>query len=227
MTTLVFDYDGTIQETLQIYEPAVLEVFSWLQSEGVYVEKPTTETISSWLGLRGETMWNLFAPNAPDNIKNEGSLRIGNAMRKAVINGIDPWFDGSREMLDTLKSRGYKMIVLSNCNLAYAQFNEMAFNMKSWFSEYIDCETHGGKSKATILSERIAKESVNEKVSGKYIVIGDRASDREAAQKNEIPFIACRYGYARKGELDGADAYADSVREIPDLVDKILKRSTK
>lgn len=222
MPTLVFDYDGTIQESLKTYAPAVRETAAWLRAQGVCIEEPAEEKISSWLGLRNEEMWAEFAPGLAAPLRAQGALRIGQAMQRLVKDGTDPWFAGSREALDQLKEGGFSMIVLSNCDRAYAQFNEEAFTMHRWFSEYIDCESHGGKSKAEILAERIAKERAAGCGDGRYLVIGDRASDREAAHRNGLPFIGCRYGYAREGELDGAEAYADSVRELPALVQKLL-----
>ena len=31
--SLIFDYDGTIHDTLRIYEPALLRAFKWLEEE--------------------------------------------------------------------------------------------------------------------------------------------------------------------------------------------------
>ena len=35
--SLIFDYDGTIHDTLRIYEPAVEQAFQWLRRQGYAV----------------------------------------------------------------------------------------------------------------------------------------------------------------------------------------------
>ena len=56
--TIIFDYDGTIHNTLGIYEPAFREAYQWLAEQNV-VEEQRIETaqIAGWLGLNSKEMW--------------------------------------------------------------------------------------------------------------------------------------------------------------------------
>ena len=50
--TIIFDYDGTIHNTLGIYEPAFREAYQWLSEQNVVEEqKIETAQIAGWLGL--------------------------------------------------------------------------------------------------------------------------------------------------------------------------------
>lgn len=214
--TLVFDYDGTIQETMRIYKPAVLETAEWLRAQGICLENPTNEKIESWLGETNEKMWSEFAPALPLDIKEQGMLMVGAKMREIVENGAKTWFDGAISTFDLLKNRGYSMIVLSNCDRQYADFNFSHFNMKKWFLAFYDCEISGWMPKSEVLSS-----IMHENQEMAYIMIGDRANDMEAAIKNRIPFIACDYGYAPSGELHTVTARAKSISELPSLLEKL------
>ena len=57
---------------------------------------------------------------------------------------------------------------------------------------------------------------------GQFIVIGDRFHDIETATENGLKSIGCGYGYCSEGELSAADIIVDSIRDIPDAVEKLI-----
>lgn len=214
---LVFDYDGTIQETMKIYAPAVLDMAKRLRNiYGYRVENPGYARMESWLGLRNEEMWEDFAPALSSDARAAAAARVAAYMRALVREGVDPWYSGTREILDKLKAEGYRMMILSNSDHEYADFNRDSFETDKWFERYVDCESWDWQPKADVLSSIIAD---NPEMT--YVMIGDRFNDREAAVKNHILFIACDYGYARAGELDEADARAHSIEELPEIIARL------
>lgn len=216
---LVFDYDGTIQETMKIYAPAILDIAKRLRTiYGVQVENPSYARMESWLGLRNDEMWADFAPALSLAARAAAAARVGAYMRAQVREGADPWYDGARETLDKLKEQGYRMMILSNSDHEYAEFNRKRFDTDKWFEKYIDCGSWDWQSKADVLSFIISDEPELT-----YVMIGDRFNDQEAAVKNDILFIACDYGYAKSGELDEADARANSFRELPDIIARLTE----
>lgn len=211
--TLIFDYDGTIHDTMRIYEPAFRRTFDWLTEEGYtdYQDIPS-ERIAGWLGLNSRVMWNTFLPELPQEIKEEASCRVGEGMIRRIENHEAKWYAGAEEILDTLKGRGYRMLLLSNCKIAYREANRKEFGTERWFERFYDCESYGFAPKTEII------KSVARDYPGPYVVIGDRRSDMELAEACKSPFIGCRYGFGEKGELDDADRIADSVTDIMKLL---------
>ena len=61
--SLIFDYDGTIHDTLRIYEPAVEQAFQWMRRQGYAVPEASGKKIASWLGMNTRDMWNSFLPD--------------------------------------------------------------------------------------------------------------------------------------------------------------------
>ena len=50
------------------------------------------------------------------------------------------------------------MIILSNSDHEYAEFNRKRFDTDKWFERYIDCESWDWQSKADVLSSIISNE---------------------------------------------------------------------
>ena len=79
--TIIFDYDGTIHNTLGIYEPAFREAYQWLSEQNVVEEqKIETAQIAGWLGLNSKEMWDTFLPELDQRYKDQASAIVG-----------DPW----------------------------------------------------------------------------------------------------------------------------------------
>lgn len=211
--TLVFDYDGTIHNTIVIYESAFRQCYERLVKEGYApVREIPTERIAGWLGMNSREMWDSFLPELPRNIKENASKMVGNAMVEQILHHRAVWYPGAAEALEELKTEGYQMVILSNCKIAYHKANWAEFSMERWFLAFYDCESFGFAPKTEIIRE------VRNSLQTPLIVIGDRRSDLECARACKSPFIGCRYGFGKDGELDGADMFADSAKMLPDLV---------
>ncbi len=215
--TLVFDYDGTLHNTLRIYERAFRQCYQWLVSEGHMAEQSvSTEKISGWLGMNSKEMWNSFQPGLPADIKEKAENIIGASMVEQIINNKAVWYKGTDFVLDELKKMGYNMVVLSNCKTAYKEANWKQFSMAQWFSKFYDCETFGFEPKTEII------KTVRKENPGEFIVIGDRDSDFDCARACGAKFIGCLYGFGEDGELQGADEVIHSINDLPDKI-KMLR----
>lgn len=76
--TIIFDYDGTIHNTLGIYEPAFREAYQWLAEQNVVEEqKIETAQIAGWLGLNSKEMWDTFSAGIRSEIQRSGECDRG------------------------------------------------------------------------------------------------------------------------------------------------------
>lgn len=234
---LIFDYDGTLHETMKIYEPAVYDTVEWLKNScAVSVEVPGRERIQSWLGLNTSDMWNDFLPELKMDMKKRAAMRIGDRMQEALEAGRGGWYDGVSEMLDRLRSQGFTMAVLSNCGVSYGRLHWERFGMERWFTAFFPCECWNNAPKSEIMKDivrdfrgavektplrRDEVEGVCEEVRDgktKFVVIGDRDSDFEGARAVGAPFIGCTYGYGTPDELRGDFAAADRPADIAEIL---------
>ena len=129
--------------------------------------------------------------------KDQASAIVGDSMVRQIRKHRAVWYPGAEEMLTALKNRGYHLVILSNCKVAYRKAHWEEFRMERWFEQFYDCESYGFCPKTEI---------------------GDRRQDLECARSCKSPFIGCLYGYGEKGELDGADYFVKSVEEITGII---------
>ena len=219
--TLVFDYDGTIHNTMLIYEKAFRKCYEWLvENQYVQEEEISSELISSWLGMNVKDMWNSFQPNLSDEIKTQGSDLIGKEMLSGILNGQAKWYPNTEEVLEKLLTEGYNMVILSNCKTAYRDANWNTFKMNRFFKKFYDCESFGYAPKEDII------KTIRDDYSSPFIVIGDRNSDLKGARSIGASFIGCNYGYGTKEELSGSDAVIDSIVELPEIIKSLTNNLT-
>lgn len=218
MTNLIFDYDGTIHNSILTYAPAFRSTMKWLSDNGYISDrKYTDKEISHWLGFNSTDMWNQFHPELDPVIREKARVMLGDDMARRVDNGEGALYDGAEEMLTELRAKGYTLIFLSNCRFHYLERHKRVFRLDRFFHCFYCCEAYDFIPKYEIF-RRIAHEH-----EGDYIVIGDRFHDIETAVKNCLPSIGCGYGFGSRDELAEADIIVDDIRDIPSAVEKLRR----
>ena len=88
MKYIIFDYDGTLHNSIKIYKPAFMTAYDYLVDNG-YAKKRefSDQEISKFLGLSAKDMWNTFIPNLPKCEKEKCSSIIGESMIKYISEG--------------------------------------------------------------------------------------------------------------------------------------------
>lgn len=216
MINLIFDYDGTIHNSIMTYAPAFRDTMKWLADNGHIEQREYTDSeISYWLGFNSTDMWSQFQPDLDPEIREEARIRLGNNMAKRVENGEGALYYGAEEVLTKLKSQGYILIFLSNCRVHYMERHKRVFGLDRFFDFFYCCEEF----------EFIPKYEIFRKIApqhkGDFIVIGDRFHDIETAIQNNLKSIGCGYGYGSPEELSKANIIVNEIRELPDAAKKL------
>ena len=212
MKYIIFDYDGTLHNSIKIYEPAFKRAYDYLVSNGYAKERVFKEDeISRFLGFTAKEMWDTFMPDLPEDEKKKCSLIIENAMLQYIDEGQAELYDGVLENLSKLKKLNYKLIFLSNCKISYMKKHIDIFCLDKYFLEFYCSEDFNFIPKYEIF--RLIKE----KYKGDFIIIGDRFVDIEVAKKHKLFSIGCGYGYGNANELKDADYIIDNIKEIIDI----------
>ena len=217
MANLIFDYDGTIHESMKTYAPAFRNTCKWLADNGYIAGKEYTDKeISYWLGFNSTDMWSTFQPDLIPEIREKARIMLGEDMAQRIENGEGALFPNAEKVLDVLKKQGHTLIFLSNCRVHYMERHSRVFGLDRFFDYFYCCEEYDFIPKYQIF--RLF--SLQHK--GQYIVIGDRFHDIETAVQNGLKSIGCAYGYSTDGELDKADIMVNDITEIPSAVEKLI-----
>lgn len=218
MVQLLFDYDGTLHDSLAIYAPAVRAAYDDLAARGLAVGgPPDQETIRRWIGMAPSEMWDQFQPQLSSQEKQAGGARIGRRMGELVEEGKARLYPGVPQVLDELKKRGVGMLLLSNCPVSYLRAHTACFGLERWFDGLYCGEEFDYRPKYEILP------ILQRRWPGEFLAIGDREQDMEMARKNQVPAVGCTYGYGSLEELSGATWLAHSPLELLDCVEQCLQ----
>ena len=216
MSNLIFDYDGTIHNSMLTYAPAFRDTMKWLSDNGYIAEKEyTDDEISCWLGFNSTDMWNAFHPELDHEIREKARIMLGKDMAERIDRGEGALYDGAEEVLSELKKSGYTLIFMSNCRFHYLERHKRVFGLDRFFDFFYCCEAFDFIPKYEIF-RKIAPNHT-----GSFTVIGDRFHDIETAVRNGLSSIGCAYGFGSREELSQADIIVDHIKDIPDAVKQL------
>ena len=137
-------------------------------------------------------------------------------MLRLTASGEARLYPGVPEALEKLRGMGCSLILLSNCQRAYLEAHARAFQLGRYFDGLYCTEDYGWPSKGALFSV------IRRDFPGNYAAVGDRASDRELARRNGLPFVGCRYGYGAPEELEGAEILISRPEKLPEAAAKLI-----
>lgn len=127
-------------------------------------------------------------------------------------------YDGVLETLRTLKRQGLHMFVVSNGEKLYIETVVEETGLAPFFTDLYSAGRFQTKSKNDLVAVLLKDYTIEH-----AIMVGDRSSDIQAGRANGLYTIACNFGFAAPGELDGADAYVKQFSEIVPLIEERMK----
>lgn len=211
--TIFFDYDGTLHNSMKVYEPAFKKAYAYLvKKELVEPREWKYDEIKYWLGFTSIEMWNRFMPDLPKEIKDQAREILGEEIKTLVKNKKAVLYEGVEETLRYLKDKKYKLVFASNCSSDYKELHKKLFSLDKYFDEFACAEEHDFIPKYKFL------QKVMKKYSNDMVMIGDRMHDIKAGEMNNIYTIGCSYGFASDGELDNADLVIKDIRELKEYL---------
>jgi len=207
--TLIFDFDGTIHDTIHVYFQAFLKGYQFLVDEDMAQPRTfTPKEVSIWLGYNSDEMWQAFMPDCPEAFQNKAKSIIGDEMRQQLESGKGMLYDGAHDVLTKLVEKGYKLVFLSNCSELYMNTAIKVFGLDRYFHQFVCSGQYVKMTKAEIL------RSLKHTFDPEMVIIGDRFHDIEAGTQNGIATIGCAYGYGESDELRQADKVIHSLSNL-------------
>jgi phosphoglycolate phosphatase len=192
---------------------AVLDAHrDYVRERGLEIETPDMDWVRRNIGADTLDFYGAMLPGYPDQVRAEFETFCLEYERQAVSDHSD-LFDGAAELLHVLHAAGRQLALVSNGSPTYVDCIWESAGYHRWFKGSYPFGAPDYSSKGVRLSEAIAQLG-----GGQAVMVGDRASDREAAAHAGTWFIGCAYGYGQLGEIDGADATAHDVGDLFELL---------
>lgn len=206
---LIFDLDGTLSDTQPILYTIVLETL-----RGCGIELSSLADIYTSLEEHGKEVIELnaliTAEHLPRVDREKYAVDFWENYAKLCMGAVDRVFDGMREMLDELKSRGYLLAVLSNKKNKFVQpiiaqiFGEGYFDLVCGWDE-IRPKKPEPDSLLSILDELgVEKENA--------WMIGDLPADYRVSVNAGVNHVIAAWGYGslKRFKKLGATVFAET-----------------
>ena len=210
---VIFDIDGTLFQTDRVTVPAVQQAFA-----AFGLTPPASEAVRSFFGKPVEDYEAWLARLCPAGIAEE-LVDTANALELRFIREHGNLYPGARDVLSELKAAGYALALCSNGPEPYVEAFVRDLDLGPFFAEvfargvrYADKEEMVG-----LILKRVGTK--------RFVLVGDRREDIEAAHTHGGFGIAAVYGFGDPQEWQGADACIQSIREAPRHINALLGSS--
>lgn len=211
-TTVVFDMDGTVLNTL---DDLTISMNVALKKFDMPIK--TSEDIRKRLGNGNLKLVELCVPNGCENPNFENVFEAFKEHYSVHCNDNTRPYDGVLDLMKDLKSKGYKMAIVSN------KYDEAVDDLnKKYFSDYVSVaigDREGARKKPAPDLVQLALSMLDsEKKDSVYI--GDSEVDILTAKNSELDCITVTWGFRDKEFLvqNGGVTFADTPAEITDIL---------
>ncbi|HOI46926.1 MAG TPA: HAD family hydrolase [Bacilli bacterium] len=207
--TIVFDWDGTLHESMHIYKPAFIKAYDYLVKHKIAQKKVWENSeIEAFLGKNPKEMWESFTPKLSSNTIEKVSTIISKHMLTLIKKRKAKLYDGALDVLRELKRNGFVLVYLSNSKTYYMEAMREAFHLDEFF-DFMQCSE---------MYDYIPKPEILKKIKSvlpqKILMVGDRYLDIDTGVENGAHTIGCLYGYGTMEELNRADNHIKSILEL-------------
>lgn len=205
-----FDMDGTLLQTEKLAVPAFQRTFVDLQAQKLWTgPTPSVDQLTNVLGMTISQLWEKLLPGTNDQLKEMANESMLKHEKELLKEGVCDLYPGVREQLERLKNTGIALFVASNGVEEYVEAVCQHFQLHSLFTDLYSAGRFQTKSKKDLVAKLLADYP-----SKQAVMVGDRHSDVEAGKLNGLFTIGCDFGFAKEGELDGADVIIRHFTEL-------------
>ena len=186
--SVIFDLDGTLWDA----SASITRAFQAAVASVDYIDHDVTlAQVQAVTGQPYTVVYERLFPTLPaDKLDEYRALCARQELAAAEQHGGTP-YPGLEPTLAYLKAQGYRLFIVSNCQLSYVE----AFFKHSQLGHYFEGHQCFG-TKLLPKSENI-REVVAQYGLQAPVYVGDTLGDLEASQKAGVPFIFATYGFGQ------------------------------
>ncbi len=207
---LIFDFDGTLVDSINPIAKGIIQA-----AECIGAPPCTLEEAKGMIGLSLDQIFRKTAPGFPP----EMSKDYYNFYTKYFFE-IDPsigYFPGTQEMLDKLKSQGYRLAIATGKHRRGLDRFVKRLNIDKTFDDTICVDESASKPDPLMIQMLMDRAGVTKE---ETLLIGDSEHDGQTANNAGVDFVGVTFGARTREELKAFKPVfiADSFDEILDFL---------
>lgn len=223
---IAFDLDGVLYSSEPFlgdaYRVAIANVNA--QRPGSFPRVPQTREILDHVGWPLTLILARLFPRVDPAAVDLLSVETLQVICARVTRGEGSLFPGVAEILARLQQSGLSLAVASNGRRQYVETVLSTYDIARYFTALVSIDGSDRiKSKADILRTYLQHQDA---LPGDLVMVGDRASDVEAAQAVGCRFVGCDYGHGYRDEIEAAGPVVASFRALPPVIEAVLSNRT-
>jgi len=212
--TAIFDLDGTLTDSAE----GIINGLKYT-IEKEHLPELTYEQMRSCVGPPfGESLMRLLGVS---KTRAEELIVVYREYFSTIGLFENTLYDGILELLETCQRNGIELWICTAKPHKYLLLILEHFQLSHYFSKVLGATMNGAFSEKSIQLAEMLKD----KGAGKYIMIGDRNNDINAAKANSLISMGVLWGYGSREELQsaGADYLVESPKEAEKLLLELLQ----
>jgi phosphoglycolate phosphatase len=207
---VVFDLDGTLLATDRFWVQAA-RVGAKRAFRELGIERPMPSA-EEWMGLVGLPLAEGFDGLFSDLGVEQRARVLARCVEEehlSLARGEAALLPGVREALETLRERGVRMGIASNCGKSYLEAALEGLGLCQWIEAARCLDSPGIATKTDMVRDLLWTFGTRSAV-----MVGDRRGDRDAAHANGLPHLHLSSGFAPAGEVFECEALLGDFLEL-------------
>ncbi|MCC7476884.1 HAD family hydrolase [bacterium] len=212
---IAFDNDGTLYPAGLDVARSVIEAHrDYVQQHGLQIPTPDISIIHQHMGAEPIDFYGSMLPGQPEDVRKDFE-RFCLEYEQVAVARMPHLYEYAEDLLTALHAAGRTIVLISNGTPTYVDAVWEHARYERWMAERYPYGPPEYDSKGSRLARAAAQFGVDPATA---VMVGDRASDRDAARYCGAAFIGCAYGYGEAHEIEGADAVAHDLYELARLL---------
>jgi phosphoglycolate phosphatase-like HAD superfamily hydrolase len=215
MHLVAFDLDGVLYSSEpflgEAYRAAIARVNA--ARPGSFPRTPGTAEILQHIGWPVQVILERLFPLADEKAIELLHAATLDVICAHVARGDGILYPDVPETLRALRDRGLRLAVASNGRTRYVETVLDTYDLAGLFVPRVTADEVGDKT--AVLRAYVDRLGVSPSAT---VMIGDRASDVEAARAVGCHFIGCDYGHGHRAEIEAAGPLVNRFAQLLDLI---------
>ncbi|WP_347860991.1 HAD hydrolase-like protein [Salimicrobium sp. PL1-032A] len=209
---IIFDMDGTLFQTEMVLEYALEAVFADLKSEGKWEGEAPLDAYKDIMGVPLSVVWGTLLPEETEQVREKINGKFQGYLISSIREGKGALYPHVKETLADLKEAGYTLLIASNGLPDYLKAIMDTYHLDRYISDVFSIAAVPSGDKGELVEKVCRTYEVTEGTG-----VGDRLSDFNAAHRNRLKAVGCRFDFSKEEELKEADVIIDDLQELKNI----------